>query len=136
MADDTKQDLKWAVALLVVFLLGSSAALAKYEAPPNDWWTPFDQYPHAGAENLTTITGQFMTGDPASSYAGAQNSAGIVREGLPLVAPFEILSVLLIATLVGAIAVASRDEPRIRHWLHAQAGRMEALRPRRPRGGA
>ncbi|MHB8584642.1 MAG: hypothetical protein ACYDDF_02235 [Thermoplasmatota archaeon] len=115
VSDASKQDVKWAIALLVIALLGFSAGLAKLEAGGGtvDWWTGYDQPATAGAngaENLTTMTGQLMTGDPTSQYAGAQNSSAAPISGIPLVAPFEILSVLLVAALVGAVAVAIREK--------------------------
>lgn len=106
--DDVKTDVKWAIALLVLSMLAFSAALAKQHAPPNDWWTPYEDYPKTGEENVTALTGQFLERDPSGTYAGHQ---GATRAGMPLVVPFEVLSVLLIAALIGAIAIAMRDEP-------------------------
>lgn len=103
---DVKLDVKWAIALLILAMLVFSAALASSHAPPNDWWTPYESYPATGDENITAVTGQFLSGDPSSKYAGAQ---GTTRGGMPLLAPFEILSVLLLAALIGAVAIAVRE---------------------------
>lgn len=77
---DMKSDLKWAVALLFVLTL----ALAAYVG-----WARWSAKPVA-EENLPAITKLIFAQDG-------------------LVAPFEILSVLLLAALVAGVVIAFRD---------------------------
>lgn len=87
MADDkrakfwteTKGDLKWATALLFVFLLAASGYAWR------NW-----QSRTAGEEDL-----------------GAVTTAIFATNGL--VVPFEILSVLLLAALIAGVVIAFRD---------------------------
>ena len=76
---ETKGDLKWAVALLFVLVLGLSA-----------WfWQPWVAAP-SGEEDLPKITDLIFAQDG-------------------LVVPFEVLSVLLLAALIAGVVIAFRD---------------------------
>lgn len=111
--DEVKLDVKWAIALLILSMLAFSAGLGQMHAPPNDWWTPYGEYPETGEENLTALTGQLLSGNQTSPFVGNQ---GAVRSAMPLLAPFEILSVLLLAALIGSIAIAVRDPEDDERW--------------------
>ena len=76
---ETKTDLKWATALLVVLILAISGYL----------WTSW-RAPTAGEEDLGRVTTLIF------STSG-------------LVVPFEILSILLLAALVAGVVIAFRD---------------------------
>jgi NADH:ubiquinone oxidoreductase subunit 6 (subunit J) len=76
---ETKIDLKWATALLFVLILGISGYL----------WASWGKAP-AAEEDLNAITDLIFAQDG-------------------LVAPFEILSVLLLAALIAGVVVAFRD---------------------------
>lgn len=77
---ETKTDLKWAVALLFVLTL----SLASYLG-----WKNWNKKP-ATEEDLAAITQLIFAQDG-------------------LVAPFEILSVLLLAALIAGVVIAFRD---------------------------
>lgn len=76
---ETKVDVKWATALLFVLILGISGYL----------WTSWSAVP-AGEEDLSDVTTLIFS-----------------QQGL--VAPFEILSVLLLAALIAGVVMAFRD---------------------------
>src|SRR5438874_10412210 len=76
---ETKGDLKWAVALLFVLILGLSA-----------WFWPAWTAAPAGEEDLAKITDLLFAQDG-------------------LVVPFEVLSVLLLAALIAGVVIAFRD---------------------------
>lgn len=84
---ETKTDLKWAVALLFVLLLGVSAYLGSPQLA--DGTRMWDQTT-AGEEDLTAVTTLIFAQDG-------------------LVVPFEILSVLLLAALIAGVVIAFRD---------------------------
>ena len=82
---ETKDDLKWATALLFVMILAVSAYTW------GDWNRATD-----AEEDLAAVTTSIFATDG-------------------LVVPFEILSVLLLAALVAGVAIAFRDpEERVR----------------------
>jgi len=88
--EETKTDLKWAAALLFAFVL-AAPVLAQYaNYPLGIGYASWGSAP-AGEENLDKITDAIF--DP--------NGA--------LVAPFEILSVLLLAALIAGVVMAYRD---------------------------
>lgn len=120
MDPETKTDIKLAIALALLVLLGLSAGLRGSQSGTLDWWTPYDSYGRTGDENITAVTGQFLSGDASNKYSGAEGAA---RAGMPLLAPFEILSVLLLAALIGAVAVAMREKEPGRRDSHDRSGR-------------
>jgi len=77
--NETKLDLKWAVALLFVLVLALSGYL----------WAPWGGSP-ATEEDLAKITDLIFAQDG-------------------LVVPFEVLSVLLLAALIAGVVIAFRD---------------------------
>jgi len=79
---ETKGDLKWAIALLFVLILGLGAYLTAGTTHWNE--TP------AGEEDLAKITDLIFAQDG-------------------LVVPFEVLSVLLLAALIAGVVIAFRD---------------------------
>src|SRR5438094_10171133 len=80
---ETKGDLKWAVALLFVLVLGLSAYF--YNDAAGKW-----QGAPAAEEDLGKITDLIFAQDG-------------------LVVPFEVLSVLLLAALIAGVVIAFRD---------------------------
>lgn len=95
---ETKSDLKWASAILFFLLLAMSGAL----------WSSWDR-PVPYEENLANVTdalfstGEYADGAKAGATAGAPAQPG-------LVAPFEVLSVLLLAALVAGVVIALREK--------------------------
>lgn len=87
---ETKSDLKWAsVLLFVLILIGPNLirAFTNYSI-----WTPWEVAP-TGREDLGSI-------------------AAIILAADGLVVPFEVLGILLLAALLGAVAIALRDPYR------------------------
>jgi hypothetical protein len=90
---ETKLDLKWATALLFVLVLALSGAL----------WTSW-QGETVGEESLTNVSDAFFstgTYDPTDPAHKAEEPG--------LVAPFEILSVVLLAALGAGVVIAMRE---------------------------
>ncbi|GEM_PF-7088131 len=77
---ETKTDLKWATALLFTLILAISGYLWSF-------WTPAP----ATEENINAMTD------------------GIFDPNGPLLVPFEVLSVLLLAALVAGVVIAMRE---------------------------
>lgn len=90
--NETKTDLKWAGALLFVLLLVfpivGRPLLNLFNLPSDPW--PAWREPTAGTEDLDAVTDLIFATDG-------------------LVAPFEILSALLLAALIAGVVVALRE---------------------------
>lgn len=80
--EETKTDLKWATALLFILILAISGFL----------WSSWERVPE-GTEEIDKVTTEIFAQDG-------------------LVAPFEILSVLLLAALIAGVVIAFRDPER------------------------
>lgn len=88
--NETKMDLKWATALLIVLILVGGIllpylGLAQMGVPYQGW----ERTP-AGEEDLSSITMEIFAQDG-------------------LVAPFEVLSILLLAALIAGVVIALRE---------------------------
>lgn len=88
--DETKTDLKWAAALLFAFVLAAPVLFQYVNFPLGLGYSAWASAP-LGEENLDQITDAIF--DPNGT----------------LVAPFEILSILLLAALIAGVVVAFRD---------------------------
>ncbi len=90
---DTRTDVKWTSVLLMTVILG--LATWPYFPTGYDIWARGDASTWLqGSEDYSEMTSQMLGGSGAAAN---------------YVVPFELLGVLLVATLVGAIVIALRD---------------------------
>ena len=88
--NETKMDLKWATALLLVLILTGGIFLPYLGLGPLG--VPYQSWERepAGEEDLSVVTQEIFAQDG-------------------LVAPFEVLSILLLAALIAGVVIALRE---------------------------
>ncbi len=89
-AADLDNDLRWVAVVVSVFLLGVLS------------WVVLDAFPVTGADKVKVPLSKVVT------HGGTTGPVGNLIFS-SYVVPFEVVSVLLLAALVGAIVVARRD---------------------------
>lgn len=106
--DELKTDLRWATALLLVLVL-TAPVLLNYAAPYVSYvWRP------VFGSDFTAPLGPGYHGWQGAP-AGNEDIVAVTDEIFAqqgLVAPFEILSVLLLAALIAGVVIAFRDPER------------------------